>query len=101
MSDLEELLAYQLKAVGIKYEREYRFHPTRKWRFDFAFSDKLLACEIDGGIYSGGRHVRGSGVERDCDKVNAAGLRGWRILRFTAKHVKSGEALRVIEEALK
>lgn len=101
MSELEDLLAFQLKAAKIKYEREYRFHPTRKFRFDFAFPGARLAAEIDGGIWSGGRHVRGSGVESDCTKQNLATLAGWRLLRFTGRHVKSGEALQTILDALK
>jgi|SRR5579872_4360022 len=101
MSDLEELLAYQLKAVGIKYEREYRFHPTRRWRFDFCWPAKFMAAEIEGGGFVQGRHTRGMGLQGDCEKYNAAALLGYRILRFTGKHVKSGEALKIIEAALK
>ena len=38
MSEAEETFAAQLKADGFPpFEREYRFHPTRRWRFDFAW----------------------------------------------------------------
>lgn len=101
MSDLEELLAFQLRAAKIEYEREYRFHDTRRWRFDFAFLHRKLAAEIDGGGWVYGRHSRGAGMDADADKNNAAILGGWRILKFTGKHIKSGEALKIIESALK
>ena len=61
--------------------REYRFHPVRKWRFDVAWPDRLLAAEIDGGQYisMGGRHNRDS----DREKLNSATVRGWRVLRYS------------------
>jgi len=51
---------------------------------------------VDGGIYSLGRHVRGSGIERDAEKRNAAVMAGWRVLHFTPRHVRSGIAVRMI-----
>ena len=66
-------------------EREYRFHPTRLWRFDFAFAYRKIAIEIEGGTWSGGRHTRGSGYAEDCLKYNEAAKLGWTILRYTSK----------------
>ena len=100
MSQLEDLLAFQLKAAKIKYEREYRFHPIRRWRFDFAFPDKRVAAECDGGIFVGGRHARGVGIAGDMDKFNAALALGWKPYRFSSKHIKSGEALAILSQAL-
>ena len=64
-------------------ETEYRFAPPRKWRMDFAWPIERVAVELDGGVYSGGRHTRGSGFVKDCEKLNAATVRGWRVLRYT------------------
>jgi very-short-patch-repair endonuclease len=99
-SDLERTFAMHCKAMGYKPTREYRFAPPRRWKFDFAWKDEKIAVEIEGGIYTGGRHTRGRGFEADCEKYNAGTLAGWRIFRFSAKHVTSGEAIRTIEEAL-
>ena len=77
--------------------REFKFHPRRRWRFDFAWPIYKVAVEVDGGIYSRGRHVRGSGFERDAEKRNAAVMAGWRVLHFTRKHIRSGQAVRMIE----
>lgn len=100
-SALEETLALQLRAVGIRAPiRELKFHPTRKWRFDFAWPERWLAVEIDGGTWVNGRHNRPQGMKADAEKMNAAVLAGWRVLRFTREHVKSGEAVNLIEEAL-
>jgi len=89
-----------MKAVGLDPVREFRFHPTRKWRSDFAFPDKMLLVEFEGGVFSGGRHTRGAGFVADCEKYNAAALLGYVVMRFTDKHVKQGEAIVTIEKFL-
>lgn len=63
--------------------REHRFHPKRKWPFDFAWLDLMVAVEIEGGHWHG-RHTRGKGFVDDCEKYNAATALGWRVLRFTS-----------------
>jgi very-short-patch-repair endonuclease len=99
-SRLEAPLSLHMRSAGLNPEPEYRFHPSRKWRFDFAFLDQKVAIEAEGGTFSGGRHVRGSGFQKDAEKYNAAVVAGWRVLRFTAQMIQSGEALQVIEAAL-
>lgn len=69
------------------YEREYRFAPPRRWRFDFAWPLERVAVEIEGGIWTGGRHVSVKGFVSDCDKYNAAVLDGWAVLRFSSPHI--------------
>ena len=77
------------------WEREYRFHPKRAWRFDYCFREAKVAVEIDGGIMQGGRHSRGirseinkrgerayRGYEGDCEKLNAAAAEGWIVFRL-------------------
>lgn len=100
-SDLEIAMAGQISVFGLPPAvQEYRFHPARRWRFDFAWPDRKIAVEVEGGTWSGGRHTRGSGFEADCDKYNAAALDGWTVFRFTAKHIDSGEAVLIIRAAL-
>ena len=57
---------------------EYQFAPPRKWRFDLCWPDERLYIEIDGGLFSGGRHTRGAALVRDYEKRNAATVLGWR-----------------------
>lgn len=80
---------------------EYKFHPTRHWRFDFAWPELKLALEIEGGTRINGRHNRHKGYEADCEKYNEAQLMGWIVLRVTSEMVNDGRALRLIERALK
>lgn len=70
---------------GPDLEAEYRFHPQRKWRFDFAHPETMTAIELEGGVWSGGRHTTGKGFVGDCKKYNAATLLGWRVFRLTRK----------------
>ncbi|QRH11503.1 hypothetical protein [Vibrio parahaemolyticus] len=101
MSALEQALLFQIKAMGLALpEKEYRFHETRRWRFDFAYPEQQLAVEVEGGTWAGGRHTRGSGYEKDCEKYNEAALRGWSVLRFTGSMIKSGKAVGTLKEAL-
>lgn len=81
-------------------EREYRFAPPRRWRFDFAWPHRLLAIEVEGGIWTQGRHTRAQGFLADAEKYNEAMLAGWRILRVTGEHIRSGQAIHWIERAL-
>jgi|WetSurMetagenome_2_1015567.scaffolds.fasta_scaffold01420_15 very-short-patch-repair endonuclease len=76
---------------------EYKFHPTRKWRFDFCFPENKLAIEIEGGIFSKGRHVRGTGYLEDMKKYNAATLLGYRILRYQPREINFDEIKQAIE----
>lgn len=106
MSVLEDKLLAQIIEAGLpEPQLEVRFHPTRKWRFDMywpvdLFSGKGVACECEGGTYSGGRHVRGRGYENDCYKYNEAALMGITVLRVTAKHITDGSAIEWLRRAL-
>jgi very-short-patch-repair endonuclease len=79
---------------------EHRFS-DRRWRFDFAYPSIKLAIEIEGGLYTGGRHTRGAGYEKDLEKYNSATLLGWRLLRFSTGQIKSGYAAQTIFDFFK
>lgn len=70
--------------------REHVFAPPRKWRLDFAWPDALFAVEIDGGLYSAGRHNRPKGYIEDCEKYEAAMLLGWTVYRIPGPWVSEG-----------
>jgi very-short-patch-repair endonuclease len=102
ISDLEAKLAFQMKAVLLAPEREYRFCPWRQYRADFAFPEQKLLIEAEGGLFSKGKgwHLSIGGYLDDLAKYNLACLMGYRVLRFTAKEINSGKALNEIECAL-
>lgn len=102
-----DALAWQLKHLAPwipEPVRELQFHSTRKWRFDLSWPESSIkiAVEIEGGVWTAGRHVRGSGFLGDCEKYNTAcGLFDWTLLRFTPTQATNGEALAFIEEVFK
>lgn len=126
MSLAENILAVQLDEAGIEYFQEYMFHPTRKWRFDFAFPGAKLAVEVEGGLLGApvhcqvcgatvmirtktgksivvrqsGRHNVGKGYVSDLEKYQQAVLLGWRVVRVGVDDVKKGRAISLIREIL-
>ena len=101
-SDLEEILFSKMKILHLPTpEREWKFHPTRRWRFDFAWPEhNLLALEVEGATWANGRHNRGNGFENDCIKYGEAAVLGWRLLRVTGGMIQDGRAVDLIERAL-
>lgn len=79
--------------------REFRFHPTRLWRFDYAWPAALVALEVEGGVWTGGRHTSGAGFLRDMEKYNSAALLGWRVFRCTPRQLTAAPGL--LRQALK
>ena len=107
LSPGEELLAIHLRTSKLDPVREFRFHPERDFRADFAFPERKLLIEVDGGgrlatigkdgkPYAIGRHSQ----DKDLSKRNEAAILGFRVLYFSYSMVKSGEAISTIEKAL-
>ncbi|ENZ1199092.1 TPA: DUF559 domain-containing protein [Acinetobacter baumannii] len=97
-SEGETVLATHLKACKISFEQEYKFHPERKWRADFLITATKILIEVEGGIWSGGRHTRGKGYIGDMEKYNSAAMMGYTVLRFSTEQVKAGVAINQIEQ---
>lgn len=100
-SRLEDLLVAQLALTALPPPvRELRFAPPRRWRADLAWPAARVIVEVDGAVFVRGRHTRGTGFMRDCEKLNAAVLAGWRVLRVTRPHILRGQAVQWITQAL-
>lgn len=79
---------------------EHRFHPTRKWRFDYAWEDHRVALEVEGGVWVGGRHTSGAGFVKDMEKYNEAACLGWRIIRCQPRELCTSKTVDNIKRAL-
>jgi hypothetical protein len=93
MTKQDQLLLIMKEVFGPgEVETEWRFHATRRWRFDFAVPSRRIAVEYQGhGKMAGGSgHVGGhasvTGLSGDAEKFNAAEILGWRLILFTALH---------------
>lgn len=96
-----------LSALNIpRPQPEYRFHPHRRWRFDYAWVDQQVALEIEGGIWiktkdgGHGRHNRPVGFTNDMEKYNAAVILGWKVLRVTPEQISNGYAAKLVQPLL-
>lgn len=69
---------------------EVRFAPPRRWRLDFGWGKAKVALEVQGGIWTAGRHSRGSGLLKEYEKMNAAAARGWRVCYCTPQTLITG-----------
>lgn len=81
-------------------ELEYRFHPTRRFRLDFAWPSQRLGLEVQGGVWVRGKHGRGSGIVKDHDKGNALACLGWRLLQVQPAALATPGTVAMIREAL-
>jgi hypothetical protein len=89
-----------LKFLQVAYEKEHRFHPTRKWRFDYALPHHGVAIEYEGLYSRRSRHTSVRGFREDCVKYNEAALYGWVLIRVTNDMLRSGVAVDFIYRAI-
>lgn len=111
-STAEAALAFQLRAAtAFTYQREFRFHPVRLWRSDFAIwasseaargGVRPLLVEVEGAVRGKpGRHQRVDGMEQDCEKYAEAQCHGYTVLRVSAGMARDGRALAYIERLMR
>lgn len=92
-----DLFTALIKAdLGADCVKEHRFHPKRLWRFDYALPAYKIAIEIDGGVWTQGRHTRPVGYLHDLEKFNEAAALGWLVLKFTPKEQYSRATIDVV-----
>jgi hypothetical protein len=69
-------------------ERYAKSKRSKRYRADFAHVESQSLIEIQGGTYMRGRHVTGSGYERDARKYNLAMMSGWKVYLLTSTTAK-------------
>ncbi len=79
-----------LDDAGISYQTEYRFHPERRFKFDIAFPELMIAVEYEGLVATGkkGGHQTKAGYAANCTKYNLAASMGWKVYRYTSRNYK-------------
>lgn len=86
--------------LRVECVKEYRFHPVRRWRFDYAIPSHKIALEVEGGVWTGGRHTSPKGFLGDIEKYNTATLLGWRVFRTTPDALLTSATLKLIRQAI-
>lgn len=87
--------------IGVECVKEYKFHPERKWRFDYCIPSHKIALEVEGGVWTSGRHTRPQGFLGDIEKYNTATLMGWRVFRTTPTELYRTATINLLKEAIK
>ena len=80
--------------------KEFKFHPVRKWRFDYAVPEHKIALEVEGGVWTGGRHTSPKGFLGDIEKYNTATLMGWLVFRTTPDDLYKKKTLDLMKSAI-
>lgn len=100
---MTDLFCKMCVAQGLpRPQAEYRFHPARKWRLDWAFErdGKKVALEMEGVSKTGAsRHQAIGGFLKDMEKYNEAALAGWLVLRCTVRQFETGEVFALLKRA--
>ena len=86
--------------LKVECVKEFKFHPVRKWRFDYAIPEHKIALEVEGGVWTGGRHTSPKGFLGDIEKYNTATLMGWRVFRTTPEDLYKTATIKLIKTAI-
>jgi hypothetical protein len=73
----------------IAFVKEYKFCKERKWKIDYYLPDLNAAIEVEGGVWSGGRHINPKGFLNDIDKYNAITMAKIQLLRIDTDRLNS------------
>lgn len=86
--------------LHVECVKEFRFHPKRLWRFDYAIPVHKIALEVEGGVWTGGRHINPKGFLGDMEKYNTATLMGWRVFRTTPDELYKLNTINMLKTAI-
>lgn len=89
-----------LSELRMEVIKEFQFHPTRRWRFDYAIPSHKIALEVEGGVFSKGRHTRGAGFIGDIEKYNEATRLGWRVVRTVPWELNTRKTVQLLRELI-
>lgn len=104
VSDIEELLDQQIRAVGNlpKPIREYCHLRGSKHRLDFAWPEyryqgRQIGVEVQGMVHRSSKEQ----FNRDLEKRALGLLQGWMILEVGGEQIRSGKAMEWLQELFK
>ena len=90
-------------SLRLGVEREYKFHPTRKWRWDYALPAIKVCVEYQGLNFGHGGasgHQTIKGIVAENWKYSEGAIDGWCIVLINAVSIESGLAHDLIKRAV-
>ena len=97
-----ELIIFEnlLKKEDIEFITEFDFFHKRKWRVDYMITNgkNRVAVEVEGGIWTGGRHTSPQGFIKDMEKYNKLSECGILLLRYSYENLTKKETIEQIYE---
>lgn len=88
----EELAGWLFGSYGLpKPTLEWKFHPKRKWQADLAWPELMIAVEIEGGVFTRGRHTSPQGFIGDMEKYNAYAVMGILLIRILPSQIEKSD----------
>ena len=85
---------------------EFYACPDREWRIDYAIPinpnsvELKIAIEVEGGIWTHGRHTRGKGFKNDMEKYNYLTAHGWKLIRVVPDELITNSTLELVKTHL-
>lgn len=78
---------------------EFKFAAAlkREFRADIGYPQEHLLIELEGGNWTRGRHTRGQGYEKDCEKYSIASILGYTLIRVTYGMIQDGRAYQLMK----
>ena len=80
---------------GGELKREHKFAEGRRFRFDYFTA--CVAIELEGGVWTRGRHTRPSGFLNDMEKYNLAASMGILVFRIPSHDISTKWLSPIIE----
>lgn len=72
-------------------ERQYTAIPNRRYKIDFCWPEYQLCLEVEGGVWTQGRHIQPGGFIKDMEKYNLLSYYGWTLFRVTPSHIRASK----------
>ncbi len=73
---------------GGELKREHKFAEGRRFRFDY-YHPAGVSIELEGGVWSRGRHTRPTGFLNDMEKYNLAASMGILVFRVPSHDIST------------
>ncbi len=89
-----EILFKSLGGWGLV--KEYKFAESRRFRFDY-YHLSGVSVELEGGVWTRGRHTRPSGFLNDMEKYNLAASMGILVFRIPSHDISTKRLSPIIE----